>query len=315
MNKDKIKIVNTNFSRLIIITIIVFFLMSVLNTGKFFTIRNVESMSFQFPELGLLCLGMMLAMLTAGIDLSIVGIANLSAIMAALIMTKIMPEDASVAVATKFVIYAIIVGLLTGVLCGAFNGFLISKVGISAILATLGTQLIFTGIGVVITKGTAISGYPKQFTKLGNGTIGIFPIPLIIFAICAILLSLMLRKTKMGTELYLIGTNPKAAIFSGIKSNWVIFRSYIITGLLGATAGLVMISRTNSAKYDYASSYILQTVLIAVLGGVNPNGGFGTVGGVTIAVLSLQFLGSGFNMLRFSMFAKDFIWGLSLIHI
>jgi len=311
----KMKIVDGNFLRLITITIVVFILMSVLNPGKFLTLRNLESMSFQFPELGLLCLGMMLAMLSGGIDLSIVGIANLSAIVAALIMTNIIPEGAGTSVTTGYMLLAIFAALITGAICGTINGILISQVGISAILATLGTQLIYTGIGVVITKGSAVSGFPEEFTNLGNGLIGIVPIPLMVFVIGAVVLSLILNKTKMGIELYLIGTNQKAAIFSGIKTKGVIINSYIITGILGSAAGIVMISRTNSAKYDYASSFILQTVLIAVLGGVNPKGGFGRVGGIALAVLALQFLASGFNMLRFSMFAKDFIWGAFLLFI
>ena len=317
MNRNKriFKIKDSNFLRLIIITSVVFILMSVLNPSKFLTIRNIESMGFQFPELGLLCLGMMLAMLTGGIDLSIVGIANLSTIIAGLIMTRLFPQYIAQGKSLYVIVLGVLAALSTGVICGALNGFLISFIGISAILATLGTQLIFTGIGVVVTEGSAIAGFPEKFTYLGNNMIGFIPIPLVVFIVCALLVTVILRKRKLGIELYLIGTNIKAAIFSGIKTKIVLLKSYILTGLLGSIAGLVMISRTNSAKYDYASSYILQTVLIAVLGGVKPDGGFGRVGGVTIAVLSLQFLASGFNMMRLSMFAKDFIWGAFLLLI
>ncbi len=113
----------------------------------------------------------------------------------------------------------------------------------------------------------------------------------------------------------MIGTNLKAAVFAGIETRKALFKSYLLTGLLSGIAGVVMISRTNSAKADYGESYVLQAVLVSVLGGVNPAGGFGTVLGVTIAVLSLQFLSSGFNMLRFSNFAKEFTWGMFLLAI
>lgn len=315
LNMPKLKIKDANLLRLSIITLMVFVLMSVLNPGKFLTLRNLESMCFQFPELGLLCLGMMLAVLTGGIDLSIVGIANLSAILAGLIMTRAFPEAIANNQTIGVILLAIAAAVGTGFICGALNGLLIARVGISPILATLGTGLIFTGIGVVVTKGSAVAGFPEKFTNLGNGTIGIIPIPLIVFAVFALLVAFILKKKRLGVELYLVGTNMKAAIFSGMKTQLVLLRGYILTGMLGSIAGLVMISRTNSAKYDYASSYILQTVLIVVLGGVKPEGGFGRVGGVIIAVLSLQFLASGFSMLRFSMFAKDFIWGAFLLFI
>jgi simple sugar transport system permease protein len=92
-------------------------------------------------------------------------------------------------------------------------------------------------------------------------------------------------------------------------------KSYVLTGILASVAGIIMTARTNSAKADYGSSYVLQAVLVAVLGGVNPAGGFGSVIGLSIAVLSLQFLSSGFNMLRFSNFATEFTWGLFLLLI
>ncbi len=92
-------------------------------------------------------------------------------------------------------------------------------------------------------------------------------------------------------------------------------KTYMMTGFLAGVAGIVMLTRTNSAKADYGASYILQSVLIAVLGGVDPSGGFGTIAGIVIAILSLQFLSSGFNMLRFSNFAKEFTWGIFLLFV
>ena len=114
-------------------------------------------------------------------------------------------------------------------------------------------------------------------------------------------------------ELYLMGTNAKAAYFTGIRTKWVITKTHMIGGLLGAMAGLILASRSNSAKADYGSSYILQCILIAVLGGVSPFGGKGKVAGIVLAILSLQFLSSGFNILRFSSYQKTFVWGAVLV--
>jgi simple sugar transport system permease protein len=174
---------------------------------------------------------------------------------------------------------------------------------------------LFTGIAIVITQGYAIVGYPEAFLFIGNSRLWIFPIPFLVFMACALGVGALLGRTQFGINLYMIGTNWKAAIFAGLETRRTLFRSYVLTGLLSGIAGVVMIARTNSAKADYGESYVLQAVLVSVLGGVNPAGGFGTVLGVTIAVLSLQFLSSGFNMLRFSNFAKEFTWGLFLLAI
>ncbi len=309
LNRDR------NLVQLFVIAIVVFILMSILNPGKFLTFRNFESMSFQFPEFGLLAIAMMISMLTGGIDLSVVGIANFAGIFAALILTTWIPEAAGNGVVMLTIFIAIIVAIMTGVTCGILNGLLIAYAEIPPILATLGTMQLFTGISIVITKGYAVTTYPEQFLLLGNGMLGIFPIPFLIFAFFAIVFAFILRKTTYGIKLYMMGTNPTASRFSGVNNGVMLMKTYMTTGCLAGIAGIVMIARTNSAKADYGASYILQSVLIAVLGGVNPSGGFGTISGIIVAILSLQFLSSGFNMLRFNNFAKEFTWGLFLLFV
>jgi len=113
----------------------------------------------------------------------------------------------------------------------------------------------------------------------------------------------------------LIGTNAKAAVYSGIDKNSIILKSYMLTGFLSAITGIIMSGRTNAAKSDYGSSYVLQAVLVAVLAGTNPAGGYGTVFGVFIAVIGLMFLSSGLMIMRYSNFLVDFIWGAFLLVI
>ena len=306
---------DSNLVRLIVIASLVFVSMSLLNPGKFLSILNIESMASQFPELGILSMGMMIAMLTGGIDLSVVGIANLTRIFVALILTRLMPQAADSSTVAMYIALSIGVALATGIVAGLLNGFLIASVGIPPILATLGTWQLFSGIAIVITKGYAITGFPEAFLFLGNGKLWIFPLPFVVFVACFLVISTILGKTAFGINLFMMGTNMKASVFSGIRTRAMLFRSYMMSGVLASITGVVMIAHTNSAKADYGESYVLQAVLVAVLGGVNPAGGFGTVRGITIAVLSLQFLSSGFNMLRFSNFAKEFAWGLFLLSI
>ncbi|MDI3548830.1 MAG: simple sugar transport system permease protein [Halanaerobiales bacterium] len=320
MKLNQFKLINfanrdNNLFRLIIMLIAVFALMSTLRPSIFPKLDNFTSMAYQFPEYGVLAIAMMLSLLIGGVDLSIVGIANLSAILAAKLLIKFVPYDADPGYTLLMIGVAIIVALAIGALCGAFNGFIISKFGIPDILATLGSMQLFTGIAIVITKGRIVVGIPYMYSELGNAAIGgIIPVPLIIYTICAVLIGLLLNKTSFGIKLYMMGTNPTASRFSGINNAIMTIRSYMYGGILSAVAGLIMLARTNSAKADFGSSYILQTVLIGVLGGVNPSGGFGTVGGVTVAILILQFLSSGFNMFpSISNLIKDLIWGSALI--
>ena len=302
----------SDLMRLLIITVIVFIGMSYLNPGRFLTVRNFTSMGFQFPELGIFAMAIMLSLISGGIDLSIVSIANLAAILAALIMTSGNPEDLNI---NFLIVMAITVGLVTGLCCGIINGWLIGHVGITPILATLGTLQLFMGIAFVITQGPAVSGFPSSFLVFGNGLILGIPIPMLIFLGMALVTSVLLKHSPFGLYLYMMGSSVTAAHFSGISIRKMLFRTYLITGLYSGLTGLLMIARTNSAKADYGSSYLLQAILVAILGGVHPSGGFGTVLGLFIAVLSLQFLSSGFNMLHLSNFVKEFTWGTFLLGI
>lgn len=307
--------------RLLIITIAVFAAMSLLNPGRFLTYRNFASMCFQFPELGIFALAIMLSLITGGIDLSVISIGNLTGILAALILTQATGGDPSAPMLAAYVAGAVVAAVAASALCGWINGILISRFAITPILATLGTMQLFMGISLVITKGHAIAGYPKAAQFIGNGTLAGIPVPLLIFLLLAFLVQVMLSRTRLGLHLYLMGTNPVAARFSGFDVRRLLSKTYLLTAVLSGIAGLVIISRTNSAKADYGSSYLLQAVLVAILGGVNPRGGFGSAWGVLLAVLSLQFLSSGLNMLQLNEtvgpyinnFTKEFTWGALLL--
>jgi simple sugar transport system permease protein len=298
---------------LVALTVAVLVTMSVLNPGKFLSVVNFQSMAFQFPELALLSFAMLLAMLSGGIDLSVVAIANLCGILAAMILTGELSGGEPLGGTATSIVLAVVVAVACGACCGSLNGLLISRLEVSPILATLGTMQLFAGAGLVLTRGRAVHGFPESFLALGNGSLWGVPIPFLFFAAAAVLVWLLSSRTALGIQMRLLGTNPTAALFSGIRVNRVLFRTYLITGVLAAVTGLLMIARTNSAKADYGSSYLLQSILVVVLGGVNPAGGFGHVRGVCVAVLALQFLTSGFSMLHFSNFAKEFIWGAFLL--
>ncbi|PZQ99854.1 MAG: ABC transporter permease [Cereibacter sphaeroides] len=302
-------------ARLAVIAVLVFVFMSVLAPDRFLSGQNLTSMAFQFPEFAILALAMTLTMLTGGIDLSVVGLANLSAIVAATLLTTYAGPAATGGTALLWLGIATLVALIIGALGGLFNGVAIAVFGLPAILATLGSGLIFTGIAVALTGGSAVMGLPGVAAWLGNGTVIGIPVPLILFALLAAGLAFVLSRTAFGLKVQMFGANPLAARFAAIDITGLLIRVYIASGMLGAISGMVVMSRANSAKADYGSSYLLLAVLIAVLGGVNPYGGYGKVIGVVLAVLTMQFLSSGLNMLGVSNFARELIWGSLLIFV
>ena len=289
--------------------------MGALLGGRFLNLYNFQSLMFSAPELGLLALAMMLSMLPGGIDLSLVAIANLSAILAALFFrfsaaSVDMPIDQ---LGVGFVLAGLLLSALTGAACGALNGILVTRLRVTAILATIGTSQLFLGISLVITGGPALQGYPAGWVALGNETLLGVPIPVIVMIAVFALVAWLLRNTAPGVALTLIGTNARAATFSGVRSRLVVFSTFVACGLIAGVAGVLLSARTNAAKADFGTSYLLVAVLVAVLGGTNPAGGRGTVLGVAAALIALTLLSSGFQMLRFSNFLVELIWGAFLL--
>lgn len=307
------KLLATPESRLAIITVAVFALMGLLSTERFLSEGNLTSMAFQFPEFAILALAMTLTMMTGGIDLSVVGVANLSAVFAATLLANLAPQGVGTMESLPWLALAYACALAVGTVAGAMNGLLVARLALPPILATLGSGLVYTGFAVALTGGSAVMGFPETVAWLGNGLLFGIPVPLIVFAILAIALHFLLTRTAFGLRATMYGANPMAALYAAIDTSRLLLRVYVISGAFSAIAGLVIMSRANSAKADYGSSYLLLAVLIAVLGGVNPYGGRGRVIGVVLAVLSMQFLSSGLNMLQVSNFARELIWGVLLI--
>lgn len=276
----------------------------VIASPNFVSVANLTSMGFQFPEFGLLSLAVLPTMISGGIDLSVVAVANLASIVAAVILKS----------GEGVAWLAVPAGLFIGLACGTLNGVLVAYLRLPPILATLGTMQLISGLGIIITRGPAITGLPGWYTAYGNWLVaGFLPLPLVIFTLAAFLLAIILKRTTLGFHLRLFGTNAVAARFAGIPERRMLVLTYAIAGLIAAIAGLVVLARVNSANADYGSSYLLLVILINILAGVNPAGGFGSVLGVTLAVVCLQFISSGLNILSFSAFSRDLFFGGLLI--
>jgi simple sugar transport system permease protein len=257
-------------------------------------------MSYQVPEIAILSIAVMLSMLTGGIDLSIVSISNAAALVAAYVMRS--KSDTTGSESLVWIIIACVLGIIVGLIAGGINSILIAKLDVTPILATLATMTLFNGIAIGMTNGVSVSGLPESFMRVGNGTFFGIPTPFILMLIIGGAVGIWINKTSIGLKVFLVGTNRKAAQYSVMGDRKVIAWVYIVSGFLSALAGLIIASRTSAASPDFGSSYILLAIVIVVLGGVNPMGGFGTVTGVILATIVLQMVASGFNALRFSQF-------------
>ncbi|WP_034916173.1 ABC transporter permease [Erwinia sp. 9145] len=273
--------------------------------GRFFSMGNFQSIATQLPVLGLLALGMGLTMLTGGINLSIIASANAcSLLMAWIITTHPGPQ---------YLLLALLAGALLAVAIGTLNGLLIAVVGVSPILATLGTMTLIAGLNILLSNGAVISGFPPLIQYLGNGDLFGVPVALFIFLLVAFLLWVLLEHTTLGRSIYLLGSNEEATRFSGVNTARVQVTVYVLSALLSWGAALLMMSMFNSAKAGYGESWLLVTILASVLGGVNPDGGFGRVVGLVLALIVLQMLESGLNLLGVSSYLTMALWGGVLI--
>jgi simple sugar transport system permease protein len=285
-----------------LIALVLFIGMGILAPG-FLSQQNISNMLFQIPEFGLIALGMMVVIVTGGINLSITYSAALSGVAIAMMQNHGYP-----------ILLSILVGLVVGLLCGFINGFIVSKIGVSAMLVTLGTMTLFEGVILTITKGNSISGFSEAYSLIGNGYyMGLVPLSLVIFVIFAVLTAILMNKSNWGRNVYMLGSNPIATLFSGVNTNKVLMGVYLYSALLAAVASVIMTSRYNMAKVDLGSSYLLQSISAAVLGGTNIQGGYGKVMGTVYAVIIFQVLSSGLNLLEVPRAIVGVIMGAILI--
>ncbi len=200
-------------------------------------------------------------------------------------------------------------GLAMAIVIGSVIGFLIAVVRVSPILATLGIMTLLKGINILISKGSSISNFPDTILVINSTNILGVPLPLLVFLAVVAVLWVILEKSAFGRTIYLIGSNEQATHYSGINTRKTLIWVYILSSVLCVIAALLMMSKLNSAKASYGESYLLVSILAAVLGGVNPDGGFGKVFGMVMALILLQMLESGLNILGVSSYITMALWG------
>ena len=207
---------------------------------------------------------------------------------------------------------AVICSLIMATLIGMLNGFMVSTIGIPAIIATFATQTIFEGAAYLLSGGVPIYGFDERFKVIGQGYVGFIPVPVIIMICSLIAGSFILNKTYFGRYFYAVGGNEEASRLSGIRVGRIKYLIYSLSGFFAGLAGVVMLSRTNSAQPTVGKGYEFSVITCVVLGGVSVSGGYGKISNVIAGVLIIGILTNGMVLLNVSSYMQLVIKGIVL---
>lgn len=272
------------------------------------SLGTFNALAIQLPQLGILTLAMFIPVISGGLNLAITYIANLGGLFAAYLLTTYFSGNNP-----TFGIIVFALTIIVGGVIGAMIGLVVAYFEAHPILVTLGAMILLRGVMEWITRGGGISGMPEYIQYIGNGTLLDIPIVFWIFITACVLVWFVMHRTSLGFSIYMVGSNPKAAEFSGINVNKIYGWIYALSGGLSALAGLVMLAQNNSMRVDAGKDYMLITLLACFVAGADPFGGFGKVLPVVIALVALQMISSGMNILGANPFLTTALWGVFLI--
>jgi rhamnose transport system permease protein len=264
---------------------------------------NLRDATMGFLDKAFIVLPMVFIIILADIDISVASIVALSSVIMADLYNKGVP-----------IVLAMVICLAVGTICGWINGMLIVKYKeLSAVIITLATMIIYRGIAYIILEDQAAGSFPDWFSYLGWGYVGPIPFILIVFAVFAILFSLLLHKTVFGRQLYAMGNNINAARFSGVQVDRVKVIVFTLAGLMSAVTALFLTSRMGSTRPNIAMGYELDVIAMVVLGGISTAGGKGRMIGAILAVFLIGFLRYGLGLVNVQAQILLIIIGLLLI--
>lgn len=274
-----------------------------------------KSIVIQFPEYGLMTLGVMFCFIIGKIDMSFVALGDFASIMAVRYMGSHLTEESTRGATIRVILVALLIAIGIAVAGGIINGVLIAYLNIPPVMATIAMQLVWLGLSTALTQGYAVTGVPALYTEIGHSTVfGFIPTVLLIFIIAFLICAFLLKFTTYGEKLYMVGSNEKAARFSGINTRAMIIKTFVLADVLATLGCMVMVSSNNSAKADYGTSYVMQVILILVLAGVLPDGGMGKIFNVLLAIVTLQIISTCVNMFsQLNIYYSNMIWGGLLI--
>lgn len=286
-----------------------------LNPGSFFSLYNFKSMTVQLAEIGIYGLALFTIVVSGGLNLSIVAIANFSAICGGCIMQGLVLGDVIVD-PTARLLAGILVSLAVGMLSGVINGYFVAGLGLAAVLVTSATSQLFQGMALVVTKGSAIVGAPDAIMTLGTGTVGgVVPYLFVLVVLCYGVVHFIFEYTSFGEQCRLLGANATANKYSGNSNFRTLMKSYILSGLFSAVGGLVSYSRMCALRPDYGNSLTSTAMLVVLMGGAYIVAGGGRIVNIFIALFSIQIISSGMTLAGTSNFTRNTVWGFLLVGV
>ncbi len=299
---------------LILLTIALAMVMGAFNPSRFYSVTNFQSMGRQLAEIGIYALAMFVVVVSGGLNLSIVAVANFSAICGGSIMQGLLFGDI-ITDPTARLIVGFVVSILVGILSGVINGYFVAGLGLAAVLVTSASSQLFQGAALIITKGNAIVGAPPVIEALGTGELFGIPYLIIVVAACYIVCHFLFQRTGYGEQCRLLGANATANKYSGNPNFKILMKSYILSGVFSAIGGLISYSRMAALRPDYGPSLTSTAMLVVLMGGAWIVAGGGKVLNIFISLFCMQILGSGLTLAGAINFVRNTVWGILLIVI
>lgn len=280
-------------------------------SDRFLSSSTFVSVAYQLPELGFFTLAMLMPLVSGGFNLAVTFTANIAGLAMAWVIHAHGGADAGIVP----IVLGMAAALATGALSGWIMGAIIARTGASPILVSLSMMIFLRGLGEFMTHGGDISGFPPFVLALGNGVLLGIPVPLWIFVGSAAIWHVVMKRSRLGFATRMIGSNLEATRYSGIGTVRAVTRIYMLSGAMCGVAGIVMLASFNSVRVGHGEAFLLISVLACFLGGVNPFGGFGRVVPVVIALVILQVIASGLNLLGASQHLATALWGIFLLAV
>ena len=319
MIKYEKKANNIDFKKLMSrygIYLILLFMIIVISMMRpvFLSQKNLLNVIRQVSVIGLISLGVTLAIIAKGIDLSSGSVLALAGVIAAsLAQTVGWSQKMYPNLGVMPVIVPIIAALAVGSICGLINGSLIATTGIPPFIATLGMMVAARGAALLYTDGRPVSSLTPSYQFIGQGYILGIPVPVLIYLIMIGLTWVMLNYTRFGKNVYAIGGNINAAEVSGVNVKKNLIMIYLYAGMLAGLAGLVLTARVNTGQPGMGVSYELDAIAATTIGGTSHSGGIGTIGGAFAGALILGVLNNGLDLLGVSAYWQQIIKGAIIV--
>ena len=292
-----------SWEALLVVVAVAIFAINSVASPYFLDPYSLSDLTFNFTEKGLIAFAMALLIISGEIDLSVAAIIALASTMMGMAVQA--GADTPVLVA---------IGIVVGLGCGAFNGLLVTRLGLPSIVVTIGTMSLFRGIAFIILGDQAYKGYPDSFAFFGQGYVWwVVSFELVLFLIAAVIYWFLLHRTSFGRRVFAIGNNPVAAQFSGVRVARIKFILFCLTGLMAGIASVLITSRLGSTRPSIAQGYELEVITMVVLGGVSILGGAGSILGVVLAAFIMGLVTFGLGLLNVPGIVMSIFIGLLLI--